>query len=194
MTEINQNIKIIIIGDENTGKTSIINRYINNKFSDEQSTIGIVFKSKKMKRGGKNINIQFWDTSGQEKYRSLVKTHYKGAHGCILVYDLTNNKSFEDIEWWMKEIDENIEEYTTKVIIGNKMDKDNIQISLNDSNVLKRNDIKYFETSAKIGYGIEEVIEYIIEETEKKIENKEINVIKGEIIKKERKWSFYSYC
>ena len=110
--------KVILIGGSGVGKTSIIARYIHNEFnSNSHSSSGASFSSKTILNEDKNKSIKFeiWDTAGQEKYRSLNRSFYKRADACILVYDITNRDSFEDLkEFWINEIKENAPENTSK--------------------------------------------------------------------------------
>jgi len=106
--------KVILIGSSNVGKTSIILRYIKDKFnSDQISTAGAAFYSKTIIIDDKNQAIKFeiWDTAGQERYRSLNRAFYKNSNACILVYDITNQSSFNDLkDFWINEIKENAPE------------------------------------------------------------------------------------
>ena len=105
------NCKVVLIGKSGVGKTSIISRYTTNTFKDTlMSTPGANFISKKVFLAEENENIKFeiWDTAGQERYRALAKVFYKNAAACILVYDITNKSSFEDIKsYWIPELKEN---------------------------------------------------------------------------------------
>ena len=98
--------KIVLIGESGVGKTSIISRFVNNKFSSTlPSTPGAVFATKTILIEGKKIKFEIWDTAGQEKYRALAKVFYKNAHVCILVYDITRRETFEELKnFWINEI------------------------------------------------------------------------------------------
>ena len=103
--------KVVLIGESGVGKTSIINRYANNQFSPNlDPTPGANFTTKQLEIKGfkQQIKFEIWDTAGQEKYRALAKVFYKNAHICILVYDITRKKSFEQLKnFWINEIKEN---------------------------------------------------------------------------------------
>ena len=103
--------KVVLIGESGVGKTSIISRYIHNQFSAVlMSTTGASFATKTiyLEEQKQSIKFEIWDTAGQERYRSLAKVFYKNASACILVYDITNKSSFEDIKsFWVTELKEN---------------------------------------------------------------------------------------
>ncbi len=103
--------KLVLIGESGVGKTCIVNRFINDKFEDNQKSTGTAtFATKTMtfnELKGKSVNFQIWDTAGQERYRALNRMFYKGAGAAILVYDVTNKESFEEIkEYWYNQIQE----------------------------------------------------------------------------------------
>ena len=111
------NFKVILIGENGVGKTSIIIRYIENKFNSIQpSTIGASFVTKVLRIKDKIIKFEIWDTAGQEKFRAVNRLFYQNAAVCILVYDITNRISFEAIKnFWVKDIKENIQKETSKI-------------------------------------------------------------------------------
>ena len=102
------NCKVVLIGESGVGKTSIIQRYINNIFNPTVSTTGganFTTKTMKFEEEKQNIKFEIWDTAGQEKFRSLAKVFYKNAAICVLVYDITRRESFEELEnFWIDEI------------------------------------------------------------------------------------------
>ena len=117
--------KIVIVGDASVGKTNIIYRYLHDKpMKDIQSTIGVELNAKEYEFEGNKIKMQIWDTAGQEKFQSLSTAYYKGAQGFVLVYDITNRKSFENIDNWYSKLKSTLE-YSTDLeilLIGNKCD------------------------------------------------------------------------
>jgi small GTP-binding protein len=101
-------IKIVTLGDSMVGKTSILYRYFDNKFEEKQlSTIGIDSKTKFIKVRDASVKVLVWDTAGQEKFRNIAKQYYQGADGVLLVFDVCDRKSFEKIEYWLKELKDN---------------------------------------------------------------------------------------
>jgi Ras-related protein Rab-11B len=98
-SEVNRIIKLIVIGDSGVGKTNILQRFFNNSFNlESEMTIGVAFESKTLKIDSQKIKIQVWDTAGQERYQSLASTYYRGAKGILIVYDVTKDDSFHNIE------------------------------------------------------------------------------------------------
>ena len=130
--------KVLIIGDSNVGKTSILFRYVFNKFDDNNMpTLGAGFKTKIVKfedEGGNSgeIKLNIWDTAGQEKFDSLTKMYFKGAEAALIVYDVTNNLSFEKAQKWVRDLDESKaseQNEVLKFLVGNKCDMENVEVS-----------------------------------------------------------------
>ena len=118
--------KVLLLGDSTVGKTCFLLRYCDKTFQEAHlSTIGLDYRLKTIVlKSGKKIKLQIWDTAGQDKYRSITRNYYKGAHGIILIYDVTNLQTYENVKNWIMSIRE---ETTTNVVIylaGNKIDVD----------------------------------------------------------------------
>ena len=179
-------IKILTLGDTMVGKSSIVLRFSDNKFDENQfATIGIDFKTKYIKIGDSSVKVLIWDTAGQEKFRNIAKQYYKGANGVLLIYDVTNKKSFERIGYWLNELKENnqINEIYS-CLVGNKIDLEGRVISKEEGQKFALdNDIKYFEVSAKTGDGIIELFNDITKGSIEKIfkANKDDNEDKKQI-------------
>jgi small GTP-binding protein len=160
--------KIILIGDSNTGKTSLINRYINNNFKDKyHCTIGVDFLMKKIYFEDILVKLQIWDTAGMEKYKQITSSYYRGAQGCIVVFDLTNIESFYSLQKWIDDYCQISKNQNNIYIVGNKCDlNDNFQVSNED--VIKfcknNNGFKYVQTSAKTGENVQKIFEDISKE------------------------------
>ena len=115
--------KLLMIGDSGTGKSSLIMRFAEDSFNGSFiSTIGVDFKIKTVDVDGSKIKLQIWDTAGQERFRTIVSSYYRGAHGIIVVYDVTDRQSFYKIQHWLKEIENYGTESVSKLIVGNKSD------------------------------------------------------------------------
>jgi len=115
--------KLLVVGDAGVGKTCLITRFVDNTFSStSKSTIGVDFKATSIEMDGKNVQLQVWDTAGQERFRALTTSYYRGAHGVIVVYDVTEQASFDHLQSWMKDVDLYSGEEVTKLLIGNKDD------------------------------------------------------------------------
>ena len=159
-------IKILTLGDTQVGKSSIVLRYTEDKFDDNQlSTIGIDYKTKYMKMDDSSVKVLIWDTAGQEKFQNIAKQYYKGANGVLLIYDICSRKTFERIEFWLKELKENnrIDELFI-CLVGNKNDmEDKREISIEEGEkYAKDNNIPFLEVSAKSGKGIIDLFKKVI--------------------------------
>ena len=145
--------KVIFIGDANTGKTSIINRIIDNPFNDTyEVSIGIDFMSKNIRFRGQNIKIQIWDSAGQEKYKGLIPSYVRNSSIVFIVYDISNRTSFENVQNWISFV-KNIEK-TTMILCGNKTDLNREVETKEGEEVAEREGIKFFECSAKTNENI----------------------------------------
>jgi len=167
----NNNFKIAILGKQCVGKTSILYRYINNKFKDEQlSTIGAAYNVFYPKKYNGKIKLEIWDTAGQERYKSLVPMYYKNSQIIIITFDITDIETFYEAKYWVNHIKENTFNNPYIALFGNKKDLENKrQISINEANnYAKSNNIYYYEISALNGYGIESSFNDIIEKTYQK--------------------------
>ena len=154
-------VKILTLGDTMVGKSSIVLRFSEDKFDDKLfSTIGIDFKTKYIKMGDSSVKVLIWDTAGQEKFQNIAKQYYKGANGVLLIYDVGNRKSFERIDYWLKELKENnrIDELFV-CLVGNKIDLgDKRVISTEEGEKYsKDNNIYFMEVSAKTGENVNEL-------------------------------------
>ncbi len=159
-------IKILTLGDTQVGKSSIVLRYTEDKFDDNQfSTIGIDYKTKYMKMDDSSVKVLIWDTAGQEKFRNIAKQYYKGANGVLLIYDICSRKTFERVEFWLKELKENnrIDELFI-CLVGNKSDlEDKREISIEEGEKYAiDNNILFLEVSAKSGKGITDLFKKVI--------------------------------
>ncbi|XP_053448481.1 ras-related protein Rab-13 isoform X2 [Nycticebus coucang] len=115
--------KLLLIGDSGVGKTCLIIRFAEDNFNNTYiSTIGIDFKIRTVNIEGKKIKLQVWDTAGQERFKTITTAYYRGAMGIILVYDITDEKSFENIQNWMKSIKEHASAGVERLLLGNKCD------------------------------------------------------------------------
>ena len=142
--------KIIFIGDVSVGKTSIINVLMGQKFNNEyEASIGVDFFSKTIKYKGKTIKLQIWDSAGQEKFRSLIPNYIRGSSLVFIVYDITNKKSFDNLQSWIDFVN-NIEN-SNIVILGNKVDLDSQrQVSTEEvEKFCEEKNYEFYEISAK---------------------------------------------
>lgn len=162
----NDLIKILVIGDSVVGKTTFIDRYINNQFNDQVMTIGIDFSFKKINYNNRNITLQFWDTAGQEKYSSLFLTYLNKVDYVIIMFDLSEYFSFVKLSIWLSEIKKKCSDDVILLMIGNKLDicdKNHFNAFYNDIKYFSdENNLNFFATSAKTGENIDNIFEFII--------------------------------
>jgi len=151
--------KLLLIGDSAVGKTCILFRFSDDAFNTSFiSTIGIDFKIKTVDIDGKRVKLQIWDTAGQERFHTITTSYYRGANGIMMVYDITNNKSFENITKWLRNITDFASEDVIRILLGNKCDmEEKRMISTNrGQEIAQANGIKFYETSAKTNENIHE--------------------------------------
>lgn len=144
--------KLIIIGDSGIGKSSLLNRFSDNVYTDSYiSTIGVDFKITTIEIDNKICKLQIWDTAGQERFRTITSSYYRGAHGIMVVFDITNRDSFTNLPIWLKEIYNYASENVKIILIGTKADLDAKRvISYDDAMAFAiDNNMDYIETSAK---------------------------------------------
>ena len=158
-------LKLLLLGDTQVGKTSIITKYVEDKFEESAlSTVGVDYKFKIMTHKNLKIKLQIWDTSGEERFRSIAKNFYRNTEALFIVFDLTNKKTFDNVKNWISEAKEHNQDIKM-IIIGNKSDlKEKIVIKKETAQKLaNENKIKYFETSAKDGTNIKESFTALID-------------------------------
>jgi len=172
---------ILLLGDSNVGKTSLIIRFIKDKFEENSSsTVGLEFADKEIKINDKIIRLHILDTAGQEKYKSIAKSAIKRANGIIFVFDLNCKESFDNIKYWLMSSLEVSNDFN-KILVGNKydltreVDKDKVE------KLIEKYNFKYFETSAKDGKNVELIFKEIAElilsgQSEKDIKEKYIKI------------------
>merc|ERR1711907_545291 len=152
-------IKLLLIGDSGVGKSCLLCRYsediFNNKFI---TTIGIDFKIRTIELDGKKIKLQIWDTAGQERFRTITQAYYRGAMGILLVYDVTDDKSYNNIRTWMRNIEQHANEQVVKILLGNKCDMPDKKMVTYEqgADLAKEFSIQFYETSAKTNVNVEE--------------------------------------
>ena len=165
--------KLLMIGDSGVGKTCLLLRYANDSFSPTFiTTIGIDFKIKNVEVDGKRIKLQVWDTAGQERFRTITTSYFRGAQGILLVYDVTDRRSFESIRNWMAQIQQHADVHVNKILVGNKCDMlDEKVVSTEEGQKLAdQYNIPFFETSAKENINIQEAFLTLAKHIKKKID------------------------
>ena len=191
--------KVLLLGNSNVGKSSLFLRFVDDIWNDTfVPTIGVDFKIKTLEIDQKKIKMQIWDTAGQERFKNIIASYYRGAHGILLIYDVTEKDSFKNLSNWLIEIEKNANKNVLKVLIGNKTD-------LEEKRVISYNQgkefadmygIKYIETSAKKNMNVREAFETLgreimaanIDKTMfKQKQNKKITVSKAQDLNIEKK-------
>ena len=169
--KIEKSFKIMLLGDSSVGKTCFLKRYIDDTFQDVYlSTIGFDYKYKFITlEDGKKIKLQIWDTAGQERFRTIGKGYYKGAHGIILIYDVTSQKSFDSIKTWLNEIKSEASNKVCVFLVANKIDIEERLISREDGEeIAKNNNLEFYESSAKDNINVSEVFQDLAEKINEK--------------------------
>jgi len=152
-------IKLLMIGDSGVGKTCLLLRYANDSFSPTFiTTIGIDFKIKNIDIDGTKIKLQIWDTAGQERFRTITTSYFRGAQGILLVYDVTDRRSFESIRNWISQIQQHADVHVNKILVGNKCDMlDEKVVSTEEGEKLaKEFGMHFWECSAKNNINVDE--------------------------------------
>lgn len=163
--------KILLIGDSGVGKSCLLLRFADDTYTDSYiSTIGVDFKIKTIEIDDKIIKLQIWDTAGQERFRTITSSYYRGAQGIIIVYDVTDRESFNNVKNWIIEIEKYAAEDVQKILIGNKIDlKNDRNVSYEEGKELADNcNIQFLETSAKIAHNVEQAFKTMASEIKNK--------------------------
>ena len=180
-------INLMILGNSKVGKTCFILRYTDNIFQEVYlSTIGIDFKTKTETVNNKQYKIYLYDTTGQEKYKSIALNIIKNAQGIILMYDITDRESFESIPEWIKSIKDAKGSNFPMILLGNKLDKEDVRVikEKEGKELADEYKIKFFETSNKTGINIQEAGMALVNEILKinNLENRESKLSKTNTI------------
>ena len=175
--------KVLLLGDSSVGKTCFLLRYCDKSFQDVHlSTIGLDYRLKSMTlKNNKNIKLQIWDTAGQDRFRAITKNYYKGANGIILIYDVTNMQTYENVKNWISQIKEEASPNVIIYLVGNKIDVPDEQRLIKAEEGQKIADefnLPFKEASAKDGTNVNEIFQELLEEIDEKYAK--IEVPKGE--------------
>ncbi|CAN8067553.1 unnamed protein product [Agarophyton chilense] len=163
--DFDETFKILLVGDSGVGKSSILLRFTDDVFEPMQPTIGVDFKVKAFNVDNRRVKMTIWDTAGQERFRTLTSAYYRGAHGVILVYDVSKRETFEALKQvWLKEV----AMYSTKpaavkMVVGNKVDIEQRQVSREEGLEFARQQSTLFvESSAKTATGVQQTFEELL--------------------------------
>ena len=191
--------KVLLLGNSKVGKSSLFLRLVDDIWNDTfVPTIGVDFKIKTFNIDDKKIKMQIWDTAGQERFKNIIASYYRGAHGILLLYDVTDKDSFKNLSNWLIEIEKNASKNVLKVLIGNKSDlEDKRVVSFNQGKEFADTyGLKFIETSAKKNLNVNEAFETLgrelmIASADKKVtkqkDTKKISVAKAQDLNVQKK-------
>ena len=167
-------VKFIIVGDSSVGKSNIMLRFSKDIFDDKHgNTLGLEFVNKHLMYNNTDYLIQIFDTAGQDKFKSVIRGYYKGSAVAMVVYDITNEESFNNVKEWINDCQNLAPSTAILALIGNKIDKEKERIITKERGEKLANDydMMFFETSAKIGNGVNEAFQSCIEALDHRIKD-----------------------
>jgi Ras-related protein Rab-11A/Ras-related protein Rab-11B len=159
--------KVVLIGDSGVGKSNLLSRFTRNEFNlESKSTIGVEFATKSIQVDAKTVKAQIWDTAGQERYRAITSAYYRGAVGALLVYDISKQITFENVERWLKELRDHAEQNIVIMLVGNKSDLRHKRAVTTEHAMAfaESNNLAFIETSALDATGVDEAFRQILTE------------------------------
>jgi len=165
-------IKLLLIGDSGVGKSCLLLRFSEDSFAPSFiTTIGIDYKIRTIELDGKKIKLQIWDTAGQERFRTITTAYYRSAMGVLLVYDVTDDKSFANIKNWIRNIEQHASENINKVLVGNKCDLVDKRIidTARGKALADEFKIPFYETSAKNSTNVEDAFISLARDVKKRL-------------------------
>lgn len=165
--------RVILVGNAASGKSTMLMRYAENEYKNNyQATIGIDFKVKTLMADGKTVKLQIWDTAGQEAFRTVTCSYYKGASGVVVCYDVTDRSTFNALDGWFEEMEKYCSQNVSKILVGTKIDmgESSRQVSYEEgAEVAKKLGIKFYESSSKDNININEAFDQITREMLSKV-------------------------
>lgn len=167
-TEYDYIFKILLIGDSNVGKSSLLTRFADDEYQASYlSTIGVDFKIRTVKVNGKTIKLQIWDTAGQERFRTITSSYYRNANGIFIVYSIDNPQSFQNVDSWLQEVSR-YSDNTVKILLGNKSDGPRAVTTEEAQEYAEKRGLDFLETSAKDSSNVNKAFDIL---TKKILEN-----------------------
>ena len=166
MAERETTIKVVLLGDSGVGKTSISRMFTSETMNmDQAPTVGASFTSKSVTTStGQSVKLNIWDTAGQERFRSLAPIYYRDSHAVVIVYSITDQKTYENLPYWLEMIRKNLDPPPYTVIVGNKSDLTARQVENSVAQAFARQEnCPLIETSAVTGQGVSEVFTMVAE-------------------------------
>jgi len=166
-------IKLLLIGDSGVGKSCLLLRFCDDAWTPSFiTTIGIDFKIRTIELDGKRIKLQIWDTAGQERFRTITTAYYRGAMGILLVFDLTDERSFNNVRTWHSNVEQHATEGVNKILIGNKCDWEESKKVVSNQQARELAEelgVPYLETSAKSSINVDEAFFTLAREIKKRL-------------------------
>ncbi|KAJ4809984.1 Ras-related protein Rab-1A [Rhynchospora pubera] len=166
--------KLLLIGDSSVGKSCLLLRFADDSYVDSYiSTIGVDFKIRTVDLDGKTVKLQIWDTAGQERFRTITSSYYRGAHGIIIVYDVTEMESYNNVKQWLNEIDRYASDNVCKLLVGNKCDLVDSKVVATETAQAFADSlgIPFLETSAKESINVEKAFLTMSAEIKRRVAN-----------------------
>ena len=176
---ISQSFKIVVVGSSGVGKTAIVQRLIDGTFREEgQSTVGVEFKSFICPLDDQSVKLQIWDTAGQERFKSVSKAYFRNAVGAILVYDISNETSFEELINWLNDLQSLCNPNAYILLVGNKGDLENQrQVGVQQAkDFAEQHKLEYLETSALSGQNVTEAFTRLAYGVATRVNNGQIQI------------------
>jgi small GTP-binding protein len=165
-------LKIVVVGDSGVGKSCFLIRYVRDTFDeDSQPTLGVEFLTKVVQAGNQRVQLQLWDTAGQELFRSVTTGYYRGSAGAVVMFDLTSQDSFDNVDRWLQDVRDVARSDVVALLVGNKSDLDNRNVTTQEAeSYAKAHSMQYFETSAKSGTNVSKAIEAVVATIQKNVD------------------------
>lgn len=170
--------KLLLIGDSGVGKSCLLLRFADDTYTESYiSTIGVDFKIRTIDLDGKTIKLQIWDTAGQERFRTITSSYYRGAHGIIVVYDVTDFESFNNVKSWLHEIDRYACENVNKLLVGNKCDLESSRkVTTEQAKEFAESlGIQFLETSAKNSTNVENAFQQMAHQIKQRMKSQPVD-------------------
>jgi small GTP-binding protein len=167
-------LKVVVVGESGVGKTCFLIRFVRDMFEEESaSTLGVEFLTKIVQTEHHRIQLQLWDTAGQEIFRSVTRGYYRGSAGALVVFDLTNRDSFDSVPRWLRDVRDVARSDVVTMLIGNKSDLPaKRSVSAEEAaDFAKKNSMQYFETSALTGENITQAVDACVAVIEKNVDD-----------------------
>merc|ERR1719331_1921816 len=171
-TEYDYLFKVLMIGNSGVGKSCLLLRFADDQFQENfMPTIGVDFKIRTINVDEKVCKLQIWDTAGQERFKTITSSYYRGAHGIIVTYDITDRDSFAKVSEWMSEVDKHSDKNISRILVGNKKDlEDQREIQYSEAKDLADHfNIRFLETSAKNAQNVEDAFTLMTREIKSKV-------------------------